>query len=541
MPRVLTIVFLFGLASAASAAAQDREAASPTTRLIPYSAVMSGADAIAGTRTVTFALFDEAEGGTLLWSETQVVRVDARGRYTAYLGANVPLPLEIFRAEQARWLEASVDGHAEPRVMLVAVPYALRAADAETLGGKPLSEFVLTDGSRRRIRADGTTIDDPAIDGSGAANQIAKWVDADTLGSSSIITESVDGRIGILTTDPTVGGLVDSRLTIRQWDSNTAIGVFNIANQRRFAVNPLPTGGFQLFDGVSGRWNAGVTQENGRLSIGPSPGASPNAVAKVGAVGTSAERSAIFAKKANFNTTITKAIHARSDPGVPGPLIGAFVGIEANVDQGFNAAVYATTTIASGTGIRTLASGTNGIGITAIGNPVAGNFTGNVNITGTLTKGGGAFEIDHPLDPANKYLRHSFVESPDMMNVYNGNAVLDASGEAWVTLPEWFEALNRDFRYQLTPIGAPGRDLHVAVEVTGNRFKIAGGRPGGKVSWQVTGIRQDAWANLHRIQVEEDKRGDEAGRYLHPDAHGLAADMAVPSARPDAGVVVRKQ
>ena len=79
--------------------------------------------------------------------------------------------------------------------------------------------------------------------------------------------------------------------------------------------------------------------------------------------------------------------------------------------------------------------------------------SGNVDILGTLSKGGGSFKIDHPLDPANKYLYHSFVESPDMMNIYNGNITTDASGEAVVELPEWFETLNRDFRYQLTVIG----------------------------------------------------------------------------------------
>ncbi len=85
-----------------------------------------------------------------------------------------------------------------------------------------------------------------------------------------------------------------------------------------------------------------------------------------------------------------------------------------------------------------------------------------------------------------------------MMNVYSGNVVLVAQGEAWVTMPEWFEALNRDFRYQLTSIGAPGPNLHIAVKVEGNRFKIAGGGPTAEVSWQVTGVRQDAWANAPR-------------------------------------------
>ena len=133
-----------------------------------------------------------------------------------------------------------------------------------------------------------------------------------------------------------------------------------------------------------------------------------------------------------------------------------------------------------------------------------GYFKGNLTVGGNISKGGGSFRIDHPLDPENKYLYHSFVESPDMKNIYDGVATLDQSGEATITLPDWFEALNRDFRYQLTCIGgyAP---VYIASEVAGNQFRIAGGRAGLKVSWQVTGIRHDAYAEAHRIPVEADK------------------------------------
>jgi hypothetical protein len=161
------------------------------------------------------------------------------------------------------------------------------------------------------------------------------------------------------------------------------------------------------------------------------------------------------------------------------------------------------------------------------------NFSNNVTIGGTLTvtgtvsKGGGSFKIDHPLDPANKYLYHSFVESPDMMDIYNGVATLDAHGTLWVTLPDYFQALNREFRYQLTSIGRPQPSIYIAEEISGNRFKIAGGKPGGKVSWQVTGIRQDAFANAHRIPVEEDKPQQEQGHYLHPELFGAQPEQAV--------------
>jgi len=141
----------------------------------------------------------------------------------------------------------------------------------------------------------------------------------------------------------------------------------------------------------------------------------------------------------------------------------------------------------------------------------AADFKGDVAIYGTLTKSGGSFKIDHPLDPDRKWLSHSFVESPDMKNIYDGVVVLDERGEATVEMPEWFEALNRDFRYQLTCIRgwAP---VHVSREMAGNRFTIAGGTPGLTVSWQVTGTRHDTWANENRIPLEETKSASERGR-----------------------------
>jgi len=136
------------------------------------------------------------------------------------------------------------------------------------------------------------------------------------------------------------------------------------------------------------------------------------------------------------------------------------------------------------------------------------------------------FKIDHPLDPANKYLYHTSVESPDMMNIYNGNVVLDANGEAEVQLPDWFEALNEDFRYQLTCIGgfAP---VYVAREIENNSFRIAGGKSGLKVSWQVTGIRHDAYAQAHRSPVEVEKPTKERGHYLYPELFSASRDKAI--------------
>ncbi len=161
----------------------------------------------------------------------------------------------------------------------------------------------------------------------------------------------------------------------------------------------------------------------------------------------------------------------------------------------------------------------------------AGLFYGNTWVAGTFYKNAGAFRIDHPLDPANKYLNHSFVESPDMKNIYDGVATLDVTGAAVVELPAWFEALNQDFRYQLTAMGAPGPNLYIAQEIKDNRFAIAGGAPGMKVSWQVTGIRHDPYAEANRIPVEQDKAADERGMYIYPQGYGEAADNVVPALR----------
>jgi len=158
-------------------------------------------------------------------------------------------------------------------------------------------------------------------------------------------------------------------------------------------------------------------------------------------------------------------------------------------------------------------------------------ITNDLTVKGTLTKGGGSFKIDDPIAPAEKYLSHSFVESPDMMNIYNGNVVTNAKGYAVVTMPAWFAALNRDFRYQLTPVGQFSQAM-ISSEIKDRKFTIRTSKPHVKVSWMVTGIRQDAWANAHRIPIEEEKPANEQGHYLHPELFGAGPDQAVGSSQP---------
>ncbi len=215
-------------------------------------------------------------------------------------------------------------------------------------------------------------------------------------------------------------------------------------------------------------------------------------------------------------------------------------GVYAKTTGSGGTSVYGDASGSSGSGVTGWSEGSHGKGVYAYANGEyasavyahglfalrAGYFYGDVEIIGTVSKDAGSFKIDHPQDPENKYLQHSFVESPDMMNVYNGNVVLDGNGEATVKLPDYFEALNIDFRYQLTCVGgfAP---VYIAEKIQNNQFKIAGGESHMEVSWQVTGIRNDAYARNNRIEVEVLKTEKEKGKFRHPEFHNMPESMRI--------------
>ncbi len=187
---------------------------------------------------------------------------------------------------------------------------------------------------------------------------------------------------------------------------------------------------------------------------------------------------------------------------------------------GYNGA-WGTSNSLNGNGLRgECSNGNNAYGVWGLSTTGwAGTFSGNAQVTGNFYGGAKFFRIDHPLHPESSYLIHSCVESNEMKNVYDGVATLDGSGEAWVQLPDWFESLNTSFRYQLTCIGQPAL-VYVKQKIMGNRFLIGGGQAGMEVSWQVTGVRQDAYARANPMQVEVAKQGSERGQYLHPAAFG---------------------
>jgi len=224
--------------------------------------------------------------------------------------------------------------------------------------------------------------------------------------------------------------------------------------------------------------------------------------------------------------TVNGSIGVYGNAGSSSQSTGVYGTAETGVYGLGSTGVYAYSQDGSGDGLVAYNSSSGDGMLVGSSSGWAAWFNGNVDVDGNLSKAGGSFKIDHPLDPSNKYLYHSFVESPDMMNIYNGNITTDASGNAVVTMPDWFESLNRDFRYQLTVMGQFAQAI-VASEIANGKFAIKTDKPNVKVSWMVTGVRQDAWANAHRIPVEQDKPEVERGSYLHPELFGAPAEKGV--------------
>ncbi len=200
--------------------------------------------------------------------------------------------------------------------------------------------------------------------------------------------------------------------------------------------------------------------------------------------------------------------------------------------------VYGVSNSTSGRGVYGWATAATGtiygvFGHASIGSAGYGVYaSGNLGASGTKP-----FRIDHPDDPANKYLLHYAAESPEVINFYRGTVVLDGAGEAVVELPHYFAKINKTPSYQLTAVGAPMPMLHVAEEIDEAAlsagatagpgvaapicsFRIAGGAPGAKVSWEVKAVRNDLWVQTRAMPVEVEKQGIEKGKYQHPELYG---------------------
>lgn len=565
----------------------------PTTvpRFIHFSGVARDLNGkvLTGTVGITFALYAEQTGEAALWMETQNVQADISGHYSVLLGSTKPngLPGELFASEQARWIGVQIEQQREqPRALLVSAPYALKAGDAETLGGLPPSAFVqvhpapATKGAQSpaagaatsaaakstATATAATTTAKTVTTTGGTVNRIPVFTSATNIQNSVIAQKGPD--IGIGTTTPThvlevnAGKAAAAQLALVSTGPDAAISVKNTATggieywidsgsgpafgAGNFAILDRTHGAARFIVDPSGHVGIGTIHPHSQLEVDSKSttypgltatgGNSPNGAGQTGSTGLTANGgSGDLSVDASSNGGAGLVANGGESTSIPGTGVIANGGFGQMTGEGGSGLIATGIGEPNGDGSGGFFSGGNfggfGDGIDAsAGSGLAGNFFGNVSVSGSLSKGGGSFKIDHPLDPANKYLYHSFVESPDMKNIYDGVATLDANGEAVIRMPEWFGALNRDFRYQLTCIGgfAP---VFVAEELAKDQFKIGGGRAGMRVSWQVTGIRQDAWANANRIPVEQLKDRRERGYYLHPELYGAPAERQIEWAR----------
>ncbi|MGD0180546.1 MAG: hypothetical protein ABSC15_12090 [Terriglobales bacterium] len=532
-------VWLLLICSAFSLCAQQAASAAANAVVPPvvkFSGVLTDINnkPVTGAVGVTFSLYKESEGGAPLWVETQNVTPDKTGHYSVMLGSasTQGLPGSAFASGEARWLGVQAQGQTEqPRTLLMSVPYALKALDAETVGGLPPSAFVKAAAPGVASAANSNT-PAAAISGSGTANHVTKWTGTSTLGNSNI-WDGPNGNVGIATTSPSAKLDVNGAAVIR---SNATVDGSLTAGP--ITATSSSSGGTGVFA------NAGSsTASNGVIAQGATGVAGyatvAGSIALYGDAGNSTGSNGVVGYGATGvagNSTITGSYgtYGSGSTGVWGNSTGTganvgVLGLGATGVQGvgdtWGVLGQSSSTTGSGGGFSNSSSGDALFTYNQSGG-YAAFFDGNVDVDGNLSKAGGSFKIDDPIDPANKYLYHSFVESPDMMNIYNGNATTDASGSAVVTLPEWFETLNRDFRYQLTVMGQFAQAI-VASKVANHQFTIKTDKPNVEVSWQVTGIRQDAWANAHRIPVEVEKAQADRGLYLHPELFGAPSEKSI--------------
>lgn len=566
--RAITIC-LFLLFSAGLSHPQTTSA--PTIpKLIRFGGVARDLDGkpLTGVVGITFSLYSEQTGGAPLWMETQNVQADANGHYSVLLGGTMAdgLPAEIFASEQARWIGVQVEQQSEqPRVLLVSAPYALKAGDAETLGGLPPSAFAR---SASQSAGDAT----PAIGKAPTPSQTAR---TSALASSDVTTTG-----GTAKTIPLFTSATNIQNSIVTQTGTTAVTVSGkLSATGNLTSTALVSGGTISSGGavnVAGDVREDINGKNKGGSAGYTPGIRFGS-GNTGEAIASDRAGTVNKNGLDFYTAYTSRISiTNSGPvGVGTQTPQAWFEVDAHAFEdaahidGWNAPSGSNTSggfglIATGGnsdpigdsgtgGTAIIGTGGGGVGVPSFdgaggvftggnlsfngdgvdgnaGSGYAGNFTGDVVATGSFMGGQIVTRIDDPLDPANKFLVHSSLESSEMKNFYDGMVITDEQGEATVELPKWFETLNTDFRYQLTVIGQFAQAV-VEREIQNHAFAIRTSLPNVKVSWQVTGVRQDAYAKTHPIVVEQEKDARLRGFYIHPELHGVQAERQIEWAR----------
>jgi hypothetical protein len=288
--RPSTLLVLFLSVFSASIAAQNAQPTAVPT-MVRFSGNLKDANGkpLSGIAGLTFALYTDEQGGVPLWLETQNVQLDANGDYTVPLGATKPdgLPIDLFVSGDARWLGVQPQGQPEqPRVLLLAVPYALKAADAETVGGLPPSAFVRAElengdptkgpsgqavsgtSSRNSPPQPNMTVMTPG----GAANFMPLWTGTATIGNSTLFQSG--SNVGIGTTTPAAALDVSGAIIQRGAAANNMNGYMSTNANLAGSMTELDPGllvsqnvGYRFgtdlgFSSISGRYRTRIFAPN---------------------------------------------------------------------------------------------------------------------------------------------------------------------------------------------------------------------------------------------------------------------------------------
>ena len=301
--RAYCLVVLCWLACAAALPAQQQTSIAPVPRVVWFSGIFRPADGLSITpvETVTLAVYREPEGADPLWQETQNVVVRADGRYDVLLGSTTAegLPLDLFASGEPRWLGVRFNRNGEseqPRMQLASVPYALKSADAATLGGRPASDYALASAAAtsdaRAASTQDATVSAPASVLTGTSNFIAKYVDTINVGNSALYENG--GSVGVGTTAPldvmhvrftntfgsatglavqNLGNTASSYSGMLFYDQNGALGQFQGFNNitHEYRINNIASGGSINF--MLGSSSKFLVAPSGNIGIGVVPGA----------------------------------------------------------------------------------------------------------------------------------------------------------------------------------------------------------------------------------------------------------------------------